>query len=186
MKIGVIAEDKSDVEVLYEFTCKLISENSFSFRKFVGRGSGKFRSKCKPWAENLLRAGCQYLIVLHDLDHNDEDMLRNDLESLVRDICYKSFVVLIPKQEIEAWLLTDANALKSVFNLSRAPKLPSDPESVDKPKEWLASTIWTTGKKRYINTLHNRRIASACDLSEMKKCRSFEPFPEFVKAHLQG
>ena len=44
--IGVIAEEVNDVEVLYEMTCKIVSENSFSFKLFVGHGCGKLRRKC--------------------------------------------------------------------------------------------------------------------------------------------
>ncbi len=54
-KIGVIAEEQNDIDVLYQYTCKIIPENSFSFLRFVGHGCGKLRKKCRAWAENLLK-----------------------------------------------------------------------------------------------------------------------------------
>ncbi len=72
MRIGIIAEEASDVEVLYELTCKLMNENMFSFKKFIGHGCGKLHRKCTAWAENLLLRGCSHLVVIHDLDNNDE------------------------------------------------------------------------------------------------------------------
>ena len=38
IKIGVIAKEINDVEVLYEYTAKLIPENGFAFAQFVGHG----------------------------------------------------------------------------------------------------------------------------------------------------
>ena len=57
IRIGVIAEDTSDVEVLYELTAKLIEPNKFSFRRFVGKGCGKIKRKCGAWASALQTKG---------------------------------------------------------------------------------------------------------------------------------
>jgi len=99
MKIGVIAEDNNDVDVLYEITCKLTKENSFSFKKFVGHGSGMLRRKCTAWAKNLLLRGCTHLVVLHDLDENNENELRKKLNDCVKNIKFKGYVILIPVKE---------------------------------------------------------------------------------------
>ena len=39
-RLGVIAEEYNDIDVLYEYTAKLIAENSFRFLPFVGHGCG--------------------------------------------------------------------------------------------------------------------------------------------------
>ena len=85
LKIGVIAEEKNDVEVLYELTCKIINEREFSFKQFVGHGCGKLRRKCGAWAVNLLRRGCTHLVVVHDLDKRNESELRAELDSAIKD-----------------------------------------------------------------------------------------------------
>ncbi len=180
MRIGIIAEEASDVEVLYELTCKLMNENMFSFKKFIGHGCGKLHRKCTAWAENLLLRGCSHLVVIHDLDNNDEAKLHAKLTDLVRNVGFDLYLILIPIREIEAWLLTDARALKSVFGMSKLPKVPRQPETTINPKEKLRDIVWRTTKKRYMNTIHNRKIASASRISRLKTCRSFQCYPLFL------
>jgi len=185
MKIGVIAEEANDVEVLYELTCKLINENAFSFKKFVGHGCGKLRRKCTGWAGNLLKRGCSYLVVIHDLDKYDEGKLRQKLTESVAAIPYNAYLILIPVREIEAWLLTDADALQKVFGLTKAPKLPGQPESIVDPKAKLEDIVWKSGKKRYLNTVHNKKIATAMRITKVNACMSFRPYPIFVSKYLK-
>lgn len=183
MKIGVIAEDVSDVEVLYELTCKLIRENSFSFNKFVGHGGGTLRRKCAAWAKNLFLQGCTHLVVLHDLDDKNENELRSELVGYVRNIRYVGCIILIPVREIEAWLLVDDKAIKQVFSMSKRPKLPRKPEEIMHPKKKLRDIVWKETKKRYVNTIHNRKIANASRITRLRTCRSFRPYPVFIKSH---
>lgn len=180
MRIGVIAEEASDIDVLYELTCKLTKENMFSFKKFVGHGCGKLRRKCTAWAENLLRRGCSHLVIIHDLDDNDEAKLYAKLTGLVQNVGFDRCLILIPIHEIEAWLLSDSRALKNVFGMSKLPNVPGKPEAVINPKEKLRDIVWTTTKKRYLNTIHNKKIAAASRISRIKTCRSFQPYPLFL------
>ena len=180
VQIGVIAEEENDVEVLYEITCKLISENTFSFKKFIGHGCGKLRRKCSPWAENLIRRGCNHLVVIHDRDNNDETTIRRCLDNSVKDKGFIGYIILIPIQEIEAWLLSDPSALKQAFKMKKNPKVPALPESVNNPKEHLKKLIWNTCQKRYINTIHNKRIAAEIRLNKLNVCMSFHPYPNFI------
>lgn len=186
MKIGVIAEEYNDVEVLYELTCKLIDENRFSFSKFVGHGCGKLRKKCTAWAENLLKRGCTHLVVLHDLDRNNEQLLRLELTHCVSSIGFRGYVILLPIQEIEAWLLVDPKALKLVFNMDKIPKLPTSPEAVQHPKEKLRDIVWKSTGKHYVNTFHNKMIAAASHISKVKMCQSFRPYPIFIHSHTRN
>ena len=181
MKIGVIAEEVNDVDVLYEFTCKLVEENKFSFKKFVGHGCGKLRRKCTAWAEVLLRRGCSHLVVIHDLDKFNETSLRTELTNSIDHINFDKYIILIPIKEIEAWLLTDATALKTVFNMSQLPKLPNSPEQLQDPKRSLFDIVGKNVKKIYVNTIHNRKIAAEIRLSNMKNCRSFQPYTAFMR-----
>lgn len=181
MNIGVIAEEVNDVEVLYEFTCKLVEENKFSFKKFVGHGCGKLRKKCTAWAKDLMRRGCSHLVVIHDLDEFNESSLRTELTNSVHHINFDKYVILIPIKEIEAWLLTDATALKTVFNMSKLPNLPKSPELLQDPKQSLFEIVYKDVKKRYVNTIHNKNIAAEIRLSNMKNCRSFQPYTAFMR-----
>lgn len=185
MKIGVIAEEDNDIDVLYGFTCKLIDEKSFSIKKFVGHGGGKVRSKCTAWADDLIRRGCTYLVVLHDLDERVLSVLSKELSDSIAHASYNATIILIPVREMEAWLLTDPRALKKVFGLSKEPKLPGNPETLLDPKKRLTEIIWKGGKKRYINTIHNKKIAMAMSIAKAKTCKSFCPYPIFVSKHLK-
>lgn len=179
--IGVIAEEHNDIDVLYHFTSKLIPENSFSFSKFVGHGCGKLRRKCRAWAQNLIRRGCSHLVVMHDLDDNEESVLRQQLEQSVHDIAFTGSLIVIPVQEVEAWLLCDATALRNVFSMKKQPKLPARPERIRSPKEHLRALVWKASKKHYVNTIHNRRIASSMLIESLEVCKSFAPYPRFLQ-----
>jgi len=182
VKIGVIAEEYDDIDILYELTCKLTLENSFSFSSFVGHGCGTLRKKCTAWSHNLVRRGCSHLIVIHDLDNNDEQSLRKGLEGSVRGIAFNGHIILIPVYEIEAWLLSDPLALKQTFGMSKMPKVPAHPETVKDPKECLRDVVWKYGKKRYINTIHNKRIARTTRIQRLSVCPSFSSYPPFLAA----
>ena len=181
--IGVIAEDDSDVETLYELTCKIAREDSFKFRKFVGRGCSKMRRKCAPWARNLRERGCDHLVVVHDLDDRAESSLRAELEAMIPAVGFRSALILIPIREIEAWLMCDRPALKKVLGSSRLPDLPANPESIEDPKSELAQRIKVAGGGPYVHTIHNKKIAQECDVDSIeKRCDSFRPYVGFVRS----
>jgi hypothetical protein len=180
VNIGVIAEEHNDIDVLYQFTCKLAPENSFSFSTFAAHGCGRLRKKCRAWSENLIQRGCTHLVVIHDLDDEDQDALRAVLENSVRDIAFSGRIILIPVFEIEAWLLSDPLALQQTFNMRKSPKIPQKPETIPNPKEYLRDIVWKYSKKHYINTIHNKRIASVLSIDKVLLCNSFAPYPAFV------
>lgn len=186
VKLGVIAEEHNDIDVLYELTCKLTSENNFSFSRFVGHGCGKLRRKCNAWSHDLIRRGCSHLIVMHDLDNNDEDELRKELEDSVGSIAFTGHVILIPIYEIEAWLLSDPLALKQTFGMNKTPEVPAHPETVRNPKEHLRDIVWKYCKKQYINTIHNRKIARMIRVEKLSVCSSFSPYPEFLDRNMNN
>lgn len=183
MKIGIIAEEDNDADVIIEITSKLIAPSAFSSNRFVGHGCGKLRKKCSAWAKNLASRGCELLVVVHDLDRNAEKKIRKDLEAAIDGLEYKGKLVLIPVQELEAWLLSDAAAIRLCFTLNKTPKTPANPELVPSPKEHLRDLVWRVGRKRYVNTIHNKKIASLIRPKEIEKCPSYSPYPEFLAEH---
>jgi hypothetical protein len=53
----------------------------------------------------------------------------------------------IPIRETEAWMLADGGAFCRIFNIDRAPDLPSDPESEMDPKRVLRAILASLGAR---------------------------------------
>lgn len=181
MKIGVIAEDRSDVEVMRLITVKIIPDNTFSMAHYVGRGCAKIRSKCEKWVQQLECRGCDRTVVVHDLDEEDEAELRATLEKLARSGASNPWLVLIPVREIEAWLLTDMAAVREGLKLRKEPKAIANPEGIRDPKAKLQEIARRQGKT-YVNTIHNPKIAEHVSLQRLQSLNSFAAYPAFVAA----
>ena len=163
---------------------KYLAKSSFAVRKFVGNGCGKLRKKCAAWARLLAAAGCDHIIVVHDLDRNNEADLRAAIESSVSKENFPNSIVVIPIEEIEAWLLADVDAIKTVFGLSKTPKAISNCEEVSSPKEHLRDLVWRLGRKRYLNTTHNQKIAKSMSVSSLQRCPSYLPLESYIRNHI--
>jgi hypothetical protein len=181
MKMGIIAEDDSDVVVIRAFTLSLLGHRRIGFKRFVGHGGGRVRRKCSAWAQNLVRQGCSWVVVLHDLDDREEAQFRAELERAIATVKAEAKVVLLPKREIEAWLLYDSAAIAAVFNSSKHPRLPGNPEALPDPKDHLANIVWRYFQRDYINTSHNEAIATQVDTNLLKRSHSFSPHFPFVE-----
>lgn len=179
-KIGILAEDSSDVLVLVEILEKYLEKSHFSVRKFVGNGCGKLRNKCGVWAKQLAASGCDHIILVHDLDRNKESDIRTALEAKVSKAAYPNSIIVVPIEELEAWLLADVDAIRDVFGLTKSPKRIADCEAITAPKEYLRGLVWRHGKKRYLNTIHNQKIAKIATVTNLKRCSSFLPLDEYI------
>lgn len=180
-QIGVIAEDVSDVEVVNAILSKYVDRKKFGVKHRVGYGCGKLRKKCTSWIETLFKSGCHHVLVLHDLDRNSEMSLRETIRALIPAKQSDKVVVVIPVEELEAWLLADPDALRATFNLKSVPKRIADCEKVMSPKEKIAELVWQAARKRYINTVHNRKLAEASKLQELRRCPSFRVMDEYIQ-----
>lgn len=182
MKIGIIAEDESDYEVLREITLKLLlPHTNVGFKKTLARGSGSLRRKCRAYALNLVERGCPYIVVMHDLDDNQEAELRGAVQASLENVGANITVVLIPKHEIESWLMFDALAIAQAFRENVTIPLPAHPEAIINPKEHLGGLIWRYYRKRYVSPVHNPQIARNLDVTTLNRSVSFAPHPPFVE-----
>lgn len=179
-KIGVIAEDKSDVEVITEILAKYIARNKFSVNHFVGNGCGKVKQKCDSWVKLLIGRGCEHVFIFHDLDRNNNVQLRKLLEKKIPPKTFPNSLIIIPIEELEAWLLSDTRAIQQVFSLPKTPKTIADCESIASPKEHLEGMVWKLGKTRYVNTIHNKKISELMSLDNLKRCSSFAEFNDYL------
>ena len=180
MKIGIIAEDDSDVAVVASFTRRLLRPHPIGFKSFVGNGCGKLRRKCTAWSLNLVQQGCPGIVVVHDLDANDEVRLRDQLTESVLPARPALFVVLIPRREIEAWLLYDSAAIARAFREHVHLPLPGNPEALADPKRHLRDLIRVRYRKTYLHTIHNPAIANHVNIALLRRARSFLPHFRFI------
>jgi len=180
VKVGIIAEDDSDVAVLQAITLKMLKPKVVGFRSFVGNGCGKLRRKCGAWAVNLVGGGCPCIVVVHDLDEYDASALRTQLSAAIAPARARFSVVLIPKREIEAWLLYDMGAIAKAFRETKTARLHGNPENLRDPKGTLEDLVWKAYRKSYVNTVHNPQIAKHINITQLNTCKSFAPHPDFV------
>lgn len=183
MTIGIIAEDKSDVQVIEAVTLTLMRPHKIGFKSFVGGGCGRLRRKCAAWCRSLVARGCKWIVVVHDLDDRDtqgERRLLAELTEAVDSVRTSGRIVLIPRREIEAWLLYDGPAIAAAFSMKDAPQLPGNPENLADPKRHLYELIWRKYRKNYVNTIHNLRIARQIRTARLARATSFRPHVEFT------
>jgi hypothetical protein len=185
VKVGIIAEDKSDVEVI-EIIAKNITATPFSVSSQVGRGCGKINAKALGWAKDLQFKKCTHLILVHDLDDKNYAALMQSLTEALKPCPINKHAIVIPTRELEAWLLADHATITSVMKLRKPMQRIAAPESINNPKEHLRDVIWKNSGKSvtYINTLHNAQIARVLDTDELQRCPSFLPFAAFIQTHL--
>lgn len=182
---GVIAEDVSDVNVI-KLLAKKIVGSSISTSHFVGKGCGAIRRKALGWCKAFQLKGCQRILLVHDRDDANEAALRRDLEAILAQAPQPYKVVVIPVEELEAWLLSDHTAIARALNLRRELREEHHPEEIGSPKEHLERIIFKASEKRtqYVNSIHNALIADQIDVTKIKaKCPSFARFSEFLEQH---
>jgi hypothetical protein len=186
IQIGVIAEDVSDVEVAKLLLTKR-AKKKFQVKHHIGHGCGTILSKCQGWTKSLSDRGCTVLILLHDLDERKLGFLRTALTNAMALAKIDKFLIAIPIKELEAWLLADEAAITSALKLKKKFPRVTEPERERDPKKKLGDLIYATSNKSvtYINTIHNRKIASELSLEILRlKCPSFVPFDDFANEHL--
>lgn len=182
-RIGLIAEDLSDIEVI-KILAKKVTTRPMSFSHFVGRGCGPLKRKTPAWCNNLHLKGCTRVLLVHDNDRNDHKDLRKILEEVIAAAPQKDKVVVIPTEELEAWLLSDESAIGTALNLRKPPTSVQHPERIASPKEHLQRAVrQASGKKvQYVNSVHNQTIANKIDIALVaRKCPSFKPFQAFFR-----
>jgi hypothetical protein len=169
-KIGIIAEDLSDVEVL-KLLARKVTGKSVSSAHFVGKGCGPLKRKTPGWCKNLHLKGCTKIVLVHDLDRNNATNLRATLEEILSKSTNLKHAVVIPAEELEAWLLSDVAAIGSALSLPRRLKVVFHPETIASPKEYIRDSVWQASNKKtqYVNSVHNKGIAERIDIANIRR-----------------
>lgn len=188
-KVGIIAEDYSDVDSARILIHRIANNEKIGIRRVVGKGCGRIRKKCHAWSKQLRLKGCSLLVLIHDLDDKNLTELRRTIGEAIDPCPITLNLICIPVHELEAWLLSDPNAIRTAMHLRRTPKVKFPPETINSPKEYLGELIYRTsnGEKLYINTKHNSKIATEISIDLVKKkCPSFLPFYDFFHSNLNN
>jgi len=183
---GILAEDIETLKVLIR---RLADDQKIPIRGKGFDGCGKLLKEGWKYLKSLPDLNCSRFVIAHDADQSDfkqvEQMLR---DKIIKPSGVKvSICLLVPVQEIEAWVLADVEAVSNVIKVWKngsKPKAIVNPESILNPKEHLEKLCRDLhGHPRYIHTIHNRQLAIHIDLAKVyKNCPSFRPLEEFVKS----
>ncbi|GAC1470699.1 MAG: hypothetical protein NVSMB9_16060 [Isosphaeraceae bacterium] len=183
--LGIFAEDPSDFETLRTIVRKLKKEPGLKVGGKGFRGCGNLLNSCAREIRALYSQGFRKFIICHDADGRNPEEIRQVVQKRVIKPSELGFdsCILIPVQEIEAWILADLSAARNLFK-GWNPRELSNPEAIPKPKEKL-ETLSREGlsRPRYIHGIHNPRIAEHLDYERVKaRCPSFRPLVEFLNA----
>lgn len=181
--IGIIAEDISDFDSLTKLIPK-IKANGYVFRRALGKGCGRLRSKSYRFSKVLYDKGCTELIVIRDSDGEAVNKLKAEIGRALEPNPFGKHVIIIAVQELESWLLADIKAVHQVFSSQkRVPREIASPEEISSPKDFLRKFINRNYRKQYLNTVHNSKIAENVNIMKIvRKCPSFGDLVRFVNA----
>lgn len=181
---GIIAEDKSDVAMLKVIIKRIANNQSLSIRSKGYNGCGEMLRKGAVQLKAFKDLGCDRFVVCYDADR---DSPRDRHNEVLRKIVLPfgntgKCCILVPIQEIEAWILADLKSVTKVISSWVPTKVYHSPESVNDPKEELEKLSRNANKRpRYSHAIHNCKVAEYLDLSVVKqKCESFLPLENLV------
>ena len=182
---GVIGEDPSDVETLRVLIRRLANNEKLPVLTKGYSGCGEMLRKGASQLKLFSDKGVARFVVCYDADRSDPkarecEARRKIWDRAVADGIHGKCCIVVPVQELEAWILADLSSVSRVIT-SWAPKDVTSPELINDPKEHLEHLSKQHQKPKYIHAVHNQRIACHLDLKKVaEKCSSFVPLMKFV------
>jgi hypothetical protein len=184
----VIAEDSSDLNCLKVLIRRLANDNKV---RITGKGYSSCGDMLNKGAAQLKlqdELGCHKFIICHD---RDKESTQKRYEKVVSSIIKpakinkpeNSICIVIPTEEIEAWILADIHAVSLVFSSWIPKNNYLNPEEIINPKEVLRK-LSGENKPRplYSHNMHNEKVMQYIDLEIVKKkCRSFVELANFIE-----
>jgi hypothetical protein len=181
----VLGEAKSDAETIKALVLRLAGRPKTRVNAVGANGCGDLLNTGARRLRALRDLGWRRFVISYDADNHDPKERRAEVvrtiaepAQITEDCC-----IVIPVQEIEAWILADIEAVSKVFPSWRPKPTKRNPETIASPKEYLESQSRLTNKKPiYAHATHNELVAKHLQLDVVaKRCPSFRPLVAFVK-----
>lgn len=192
-RYAVLGEYRSDTDIIKVIIRKLLR------RIMTDEQADSVPIKTQPYsgAGGLFANGARDLSTLAELDWNrfvvchDADTDKSEarekkvLDEIVRPSgITQEYCIVIPVQEIEAWIIADLNAVATHFTSWPLCKPFSCPEKITRPKEKLESLVKRPGKNKkslYDHVNDNKIVAQHLCLDTVAgKCPSIRCLWKFV------
>ncbi|MDX2078627.1 MAG: DUF4276 family protein [bacterium] len=189
--MGLIVEGLADIQVC-EYLVKQFAPHITLEKSISMINKPKLIANCGESASLLLEQGCDRVVILWDLyppwgekdakpcRKEDRDAIIESLKESLNPKDQKKVFLVCIENMLEAWLLYDENALKSVLSRPTRPikKLTLDkhPERIPDPKAYLIALYSQHGKGRYTDYIDAIKIVRLLDLSRLRKCETFVRF----------
>jgi hypothetical protein len=181
--IGIVAEDQSDAETLRTLVRRTIRNPGAQVLIKGCGGGGALKRKARSHIEQFRTRGATKFIVCHDADGNDPDEIRRIVAEAVfgGGPVPPSHCIVVPTEEIEAWILADGEAISRVIPSLVVPAV-QHPEQLASPKEWLEDhSRARNARPLYAHAVHNPRVAEHLRINEVaRKCPSFQHLVNFL------
>lgn len=180
---ALIGEDKSDADTIKVLIKRLANNERMTIKTKGYSGCGEMLRKGARDLKLFESLGCTHFVVSYDADNHDPQARKDEvIQKVVKPSGINNHVcVVIPVQELEAWLLADIEAASAIFK-GWQPKPVKNPELISEPKEYLEKLSRQSNKKpRYVHAIHNEKMAWKVDLDKVQqKCKSFHPLMAMV------
>ena len=185
---AIIAEDDSDAKSLQILIRRITEKTNIKVLKKGYSGCPDMLRKGTKQLNSFVKMGATHLIVCADRDKFTVNERTGEVQKKIfENVNFKKnchCCIVVPCEEIEAWILADLDCLNKVFKSWSSNKKYSNPESVDSPKEELIRLSRMKNKSSrplYSNGTHNEKIFAHISLDELyKKCPSYRTLHDFV------
>ena len=183
--LAVLGEDKSDANAVAILIKRILMRFEISVKTKGFNGCGDLRNKVARDARNFARLGIKWVVVCHDADQNNPTTIRQRIYDRfeANDAVREKVFVVVPTQEIEAWILADTASALSMLNVI-CNRVYHTPENIQNPKEVLVELSRDVNRKktRYVPRIHNEKAMSEIDLRLIEsRCPSFREFADFIR-----
>jgi hypothetical protein len=184
-KFAVLAEDRSDAETLVALVRRILGDERLSVAQKGFGGCGQLRNKAESHINRFRRDGCTHFLICHDADGVAPAEIRRRVRgSMSASIAWseKTHGIIVPVQEIEAWMIADEKAVAAAIPSLSIPRV-AHPETIRRPKEWLVDASRTgNSKPLYAPAIFNPKVARALDVDGVAgRCPSFRELVDFVR-----